>query len=49
MVSEKFHGGDFGGGAVTGVQGVGALLATHFPAASDRGDSNELANAPVVL
>lgn len=46
---ERFHGGDFAGGAIAGVQGVGALLAEHFPERGARDNPNELSNAPAVL
>lgn len=46
---EKFHAGDFGAGAIAGVQGVGALLAEHFAVNAERDNPNELSNAPTVL
>ncbi len=46
---EKFHAGDFGTGAIAGVQGVGALLAEHFAANAERDNPNELSDAPTVL
>ena len=49
LMREKFHAGDFGGGGIAGVQGVGALLADHFPASGERDNPNELTNAPTVL
>ncbi len=44
-----FRADDFGAGALAGVQGVGALLAAHFPAATDRANPDELTNTPKVL
>jgi len=46
---EKFRAGDFGAGAIAGVQGVGALLAEHFAANAERDNPDELSNAPTVL
>lgn len=45
----RLRGGDFDGGALAGVQGVGALLARHYPATEARDNPNELTNAPAVL
>lgn len=42
-----FRRGDFGEGAVTGVQEIGRVLATHFPAHGENPD--ELPNAAVIL
>jgi uncharacterized membrane protein len=46
---EKFRAGDFSDGALVGVQGVGALLAAHYPAPAEQENPNELSNAPAVL
>jgi uncharacterized membrane protein len=42
-----FRAGRFREGAIEGVEGVGALLARHFP--STGGDRNEQPNRPVLL
>jgi len=46
-IEGHYRAGRFGQGSVTGVRGVGALLAKHFP--GDRADANELPNQPVLL
>jgi len=46
-MEDHFRAGHFGPGAVAGVEGVGRLLARHFPRA--RGDRNELPDRPVLL
>lgn len=46
-MEEHFAKGDFGGGAVLGIQAVTRLLACHYPVLSD--NRNELPDAPVVL
>ena len=42
-----FGAGDFGPGAVHGIEAVSHLMARHFPVQS--GDRNELPNAPLLL
>jgi uncharacterized membrane protein len=46
-IEAHFREGRFAQGSVAGVQGVGRLLAQHFP--DDRGDADELPNQPVLL
>jgi uncharacterized membrane protein len=43
----RFAAGDFGGGAVAGIEAVTHLVTRHFPPAP--GDRNELPDAPLVL
>lgn len=46
-MEDQFRKRDFAAGAIAGVQGVGELLARHFP--SMGGDRDELPNQPVLL
>ncbi len=46
-IEGHYRAGRFGEGSTTGVRSVGALLARHF--SSDKGDTNELPNQPVLL
>lgn len=46
-MEQYFREGRFTEGAVAGIEGVGALLARHFP--NDGGDRNEQPNRPVLL
>jgi hypothetical protein len=46
-MEERFANGDFGAGAVLGIEAVTRLLACHFPV--QPGDRNELADRPVLL
>lgn len=45
----RFRAGDFSGGVVAGVQGIGELLAQHFPLDAAQRPHNELSNFPVLL
>jgi uncharacterized membrane protein len=47
LMEAHFRAGRFREGAIEGVEGVGALLARHFP--STGGDRNEQPNRPVLL
>jgi len=47
LMEDHFRAGRFREGAIAGVEGVGALLARHFPQAG--GDRNEQPNRPVLL
>ncbi len=47
VMEQHFREGRFPEGAVAGIEGVGALLARHFP--NDGGDRNEQPNRPVLL
>jgi uncharacterized membrane protein len=47
VMEQHFREGRFPEGAVAGIEGVGALLARHFP--SEGGDRNEQPNRPVLL
>lgn len=49
QMRNHFGAGDFRGGAVAGVQGVGHLLAQHFPVDAVQRPQNELSNFPVLL
>jgi uncharacterized membrane protein len=46
---DHFRAGRFEEGALAGVQGVGALLAPHFPLAQGERSPNELPDRPAVL
>jgi uncharacterized membrane protein len=46
---EHFRRGEFEAGAIEGIEGVGDLLARHFPLAPDAPNPDELPNRPAVL
>lgn len=47
VMEEHFRDGRFREGALAGVEGVGALLARHFP--NHAGDRNEQPNRPILM
>ncbi len=47
LMETDFRAGRFGDGAVKGIEEIGSLLATHFPAKDN--DIDELSNKPVIL
>lgn len=46
-MENAFHTGRFQEGAIEGIQAIGRILTTHFPAGKE--NPNEMANAPIIL
>ncbi|MCA0394135.1 MAG: TPM domain-containing protein [Proteobacteria bacterium] len=48
-IEERFRAGDHEGGAISGIEAVSDLLATHFPQDGTQPDEDELPNRPHLL